>query len=1589
MKIRKPESKIIKKISIVIPVLNEKANIQALIKRFKQVFINKKYSYELIFIDDHSTDGTYENLKRLSKNENIFVYKKVGKKGKSYSLLEGFEKATGDAFVMIDADLQYPVEAIPEMVEMLKKDDLIIGNRKQYHAPKLRKILSKGFRWVFGSLLFNLPTDIQSGLKVFKRSVFQDISFSPKSAWTFDLEFIHRAVQAGYTIKNYDIFFARRENGSSKVNFIRQSFEIGFNALILRLQKIRPLVILPEDDKKMLGAGIGFKKKRYITHTTLSYHKTALKTFVFHQIAFFVAFLILLFIGIFLAPIPTLQLVITGLTTVYFIDALFNFFIIIRSLKNEIDLHFTPEEIAQIDDEKLPVYSILCPLYKEAAILPQFLNALQGIDWPKEKLEVLLLLEEDDKQTISKVKKMIFPAYVKPIIVPLSQPKTKPKACNYGLNIAKGDYIVIFDAEDIPEPDQLKKAYLGFQKLSDEVICLQAKLNYYNPKQNWLTRFFTAEYSLWFDITLPGFQSINTSIPLGGTSNHFKTKALKALRGWDTFNVTEDADLGIRLFKEGYKTAIIDSLTLEEANSNPKNWMRQRSRWIKGYLQSYLVHMRDVIPFARKKGIHALYFQFIIGGKLLFIYLNPLLWIATVIYFVFYPYVASTIELLYLQPTFYIAAFSLIFGNFLFFYYYFIGLAKRKQWDLMFSALFIPIYWIMISISGWIALYQLLFKPHYWEKTIHGLHLGKAEEIVEAEKEVIIEIETPSLPKSRRILPAFFDFIASFPYSAKIYPVINKPLMTSFILAGATLSAHVINLLFTIYLFRTDTVSLETISLISLISSFLFLSSIFTSALYAVMSYKTGFLESRFGSGLSYEFWKLLRRRSFFLTSLITICWIISSPYLVRFFHAQTILPFIVFAPVLFVSFAYAYDRGYLEGKLLFAALSVIILVEPIFKFLIAFFLVLIQKTELIYTAIPLAFVMAYFAGWLIIPKKLNSAYDKKTQHHLKFPYVFLSTSLLSGFANIGFLSLDIILANHFLSAEEAGIYALLSITGKIIYFLGSLSSQFVIPFISRLEGKNINSRQTFHVILSGTVICSLLGFFAIAVFRNVTLPLLLADKAELIMPYIVDFSIGIFCFTIARAIITYYLVRRIYLFTAAIVLVTGFQIFLISLFHNNLITYVTTMAGIGIIHLLLMIFMHINSSYVKRIELSIAEAFRLLKKKTPERISKKPSILIYNWRDTKHVWAGGAEVYIHEIAKRWIAQGNNVTIFCGNDRHSLSDETIEGVQIIRRGGAYTVYVWAVVYYLLKLRGKYDVIIDCENGIPFFTPLFVEKPVFLLIHHVHQEVFRQYLSLPIAWFSAFLESKFMPFVYKNLPVITVSESSRNEIIKLGFSYPENIHIVNNGIDYKKFYLTDKTTNPSFTYLGRLKIHKNIHIAITAFAQILKIHPTAIFNIVGEGESIFPLKRLVRNLGIEKNVIFYGKVTEELKAKILAESWVMLQPSQLEGWGITVIEANAAGTPVIASNVNGLRDSVVDQETGFLVKPRSIIELAQAMDKLIIDQTLRERLSNRAVMWAKHFTWDKSADLFYELIEKEISEVKTIPAYGEVVFARSD
>jgi len=283
-----------------------------------------------------------------------------------------------------------------------------------------------------------------------------------------------------------------------------------------------------------------------------------------------------------------------------------------------------PAPRGRINDAELPIYTILVPLLREANVLAPLMRALVRLDYPAAKLDIKLILEAVDGETIAAAQALDLPGSVEIVVVPGLFPRTKPKALNYVLPLTRGDYLVIYDAEDRPEPDQLRKAVAAFREGPLNLACVQARLNLYNAFDSWLTRQFAIEYGALFDGILPALDRLELPIPLGGTSNHFRVPALKWLMAWDPFNVTEDADLGTRLARKGYRCRVLASTTFEEAPTRFMSWLRQRTRWMKGYMQTWLVHMRSPRALWRELGpLGFLAFQIMVGGTLLSALVHP------------------------------------------------------------------------------------------------------------------------------------------------------------------------------------------------------------------------------------------------------------------------------------------------------------------------------------------------------------------------------------------------------------------------------------------------------------------------------------------------------------------------------------------------------------------------------------------------------------------------------------------------------------------------------------------------------------------------------------------------------------------------------------------------------------------------------------------------------------------------------------------------------------------------------------------------------------------------------------------------------
>ena len=528
---------------------------------------------------------------------------------------------------------------------------------------------------------------------------------------------------------------------------------------------------------------------------------------------------LVLFLGVlFVVNYPLSFIVVfAAINLLYFGVSPIKFYISFRGFRgSRRSVRVSDKDLKELSEQDLPVYTILIPIYHEAKILSHIIENVYKIDYPHEKLDVKIVMEETDTETINEAKRLglfgkpetviapIIPVKqrTKPIrmnslepsmrvidgdantvgalesvkatgggnsgvvltvkcnggeimeipesfvdsaddvvllkgkldelmtqyldslkvfdavVVPDAEIKTKPRACNYGLQRAKGKYCVVYDAEDDPDPDQLKKAVVAFSRAGEDVVCLQSRLNFYNSKENLLTRWFSLEYSFWYDYYLDGLDHVGAPLPLGGTSNHFRTKQLREIGGWDPYNVTEDADLGVRISRKGMKTAMLNSYTYEEANNKLGNWIRQRSRWNKGYVQTYLVHMRHPRKLLKEMGRKQFfYFQLTFGGNIFLPLVNPLLWAVTALTLLN----PGMFDFLFFYPIVYVCIFNLIIGNGVFILLHMGPYVIKKNYTSIPLAFIIPLYWVLISIGDWRGIIQLITKPFYWEKTQHGL----------------------------------------------------------------------------------------------------------------------------------------------------------------------------------------------------------------------------------------------------------------------------------------------------------------------------------------------------------------------------------------------------------------------------------------------------------------------------------------------------------------------------------------------------------------------------------------------------------------------------------------------------------------------------------------------------------------------------------------------------------------------------------------------------------------------------------------------------------------------------------------------------
>lgn len=436
------------------------------------------------------------------------------------------------------------------------------------------------------------------------------------------------------------------------------------------------------------------------------------------QIGFGVLALLVIAAGVALEPVTTL--VVTAITLNAILIVAIGFKLVISLVGWRAVQRGEDEDVPAIPAHELPRYTILVPMYGEAAVMGDLIRSMEAIDYPPERLQVLLLLEEEDYDTIAAARAALSPGNIRIVVVPDGQPRTKPRACNVGLLLASGEHLVIYDAEDRPEPHQLREAVGLFRVVPENVTCLQSRLNWFNSTENVLTRLFTLEYSYWFDYMLAGLDRLRLPLPLGGTSNHFRTSALREAGGWDAFNVTEDADLGVRSHVLGQRVGVMAATTYEEAVTRVRAWIPQRTRWIKGYIQTTIVHSRNPLRMLSSLGVRgSIGFVALIAGTPIAFLITPIVW---AFFGLWMASLAGAPTPDPLPGVFgVIGLVNLVASNAALVLLHALAVVRRRWWRLAPFALLAPLYWFLHSYAAWRALKQMFTDPYRWEKTQHGL----------------------------------------------------------------------------------------------------------------------------------------------------------------------------------------------------------------------------------------------------------------------------------------------------------------------------------------------------------------------------------------------------------------------------------------------------------------------------------------------------------------------------------------------------------------------------------------------------------------------------------------------------------------------------------------------------------------------------------------------------------------------------------------------------------------------------------------------------------------------------------------------------
>lgn len=700
------------------------------------------------------------------------------------------------------------------------------------------------------------------------------------------------------------------------------------------------------------------------------------------------------------------------------------------------------------------------------------------------------------------------------------------------------------------------------------------------------------------------------------------------------------------------------------------------------------------------------------------------------------------------------------------------------------------------------------------------------------------------------------------------------------------------------------------------------------------------------------------------ISTIATLLWIFLVPFINSTTHISENVLF-GFTPVISFLLLYGVYRGVLGGFFYFNLIALIIGLEAIIRTVISLFALNTENLPLVYAAFPISISFGFLLTLLIFKNKFKKIDKSEIINVSPSNKLFASLIIISTTTSIIF-TIDMILVKFIFSPMIAGQYALLATIGRIIVVFNSLLTYLLVLFAS-YEKSHLQEKRIFGIVLGVNLAIGISYIIAFGLLGKYTTGLLIGENSLSIISHLIPYTFAISLISVTEIFIIYHILKKEYKYiyivlATAIMLVSG-----ISIFHKSLDNIVSVLVVLSIFSFFATVCLHTIDSVKAREFLFLREIWFLFKK---NKINSRSSVLFTNRKSMSHPESGGAETYSDRISKYLRDSGKEIVMLTNNEENGPHYENIGGIHYIRIGGFVSSYFLIPLYVIFHFRKKVDTIIDVHNAIPFFTPLFLRaRKNILIIHHVHTHIFEKYLPFGLSHIANTLESKIMPWVYRDSQIVTVSDSTYKDALQIGFRQ-KNMTIIHNGIDDpNENFFEDKKEYPLITYFGRVEKYKRVDFIIEALREIRLEIPEIHLVIAGSGGHIDELKSRSKDSGLHHKITFLGFVSEEDKVRILSSSWISIQPSEMEGWGITIIESNSYQTPVIGFDVPGICDSVLDKKTGLLCKNNSSKSLATAIITLIKDGSYLLKLSRNSREWAEKFSWSASGEKFKKIINE--------------------